>query len=307
MSDLAAILLAHDNPAQVRRLIAALAGVELFLHCDVRTPQPVFAQMLEGAPPDLRALPRRRADLFSWSLLEAELLALRAVLEQSRAEHIIVLSGSCYPLVSIEELREELARWRGHTRLELKPLPYPPWSTPRNDDGGLWRVRRRFLTLRDRVVYLGPVPLRTSRVEPPRELRLHGGAHWKIYARAHASALLRVLGERPDLAAFWRHTLLPEESAVHSILASPELVGEIAETMIDDPVWYLDWAPPSRGRPAVHPRWLGRDEFDALVAARFAPPRPVGEPGDGYRKLFARKLSPDAPELAELIDELRRV
>ena len=306
MAELAAIILAHNNPPQVRRLINALAGLDIFLHCDLRTPRDVFEQMTADASSRVHTIERRRTTLASWSLVEAELAGLRAALEHSSAEHIIVLSGTCYPLVSVSELHEELARWRGRTRMQLLPLPFSWWSTPRNPDGGMWRFRRRFVTIRDQTIFVGRVPLRTYKRPIPGELRLIASQQWKICARAHAKVALQVLDDRPDLVRFWRTTFVPEESALASILASPELVGAVSDEVLDDLPWWADW---STG--TGHPRWLDVDDFPVLEAARFATPRDpdaVPDRNDGleYRSLFARKLTPDL-RLADLIDErLRR-
>ena len=190
--------------------------------------------MMRGAGANVRALPRLTTTLASWSLVDAELRALRVWLETSRAEHAIVLSGSCYPLVSVSELADELALWTGKSRLSLNPLPHEPWSTRRNDDGGLWRLRRRFVTVGGRVVFVGGIPLRTVRREPPGDLTLCASSQWKIYSRRHGAALLRVLDERPDLLRFWRTTLVPDESCVASILSSPQLVGDLSDDVCDD-------------------------------------------------------------------------
>jgi hypothetical protein len=308
-SAVAAVVLAHDDPDKVRRLIAALDGVEVFLHCDGKAPDEVVRRMLDGRRPNVHLAPRHRTNLASWSLVEAELATLRLALERSRAQHIVVLSGSCYPLVPVAELEEELAEWRGLSRLYLHPLPYERWGTPRNPDGGLWRFRRRFVSFRGKLLFVRGVPLRTIRRPIPRELRLHAASQWKIYARRHAATLLRVLAERPDLVRFWRTTFVPDESCAASILRSPALVGSIVDEVCDDLPWYIDW---DSVRGTFRPAWLGETDFPALCAARFAPPRGpddavagAGDP-DACRKLFARKIASTAEPLLDLIDrELR--
>ena len=305
---LAAVVLVHDDAPKVRRLLAALDGIDIFLHCDRKTPAEVLREMLVGAGPRVSLVPRRGASLFSWSLVEAELAGLRLALERSKAEHVILLSGACYPLVSVAELADELSRWRGLTRMQLDALPYESWSTPRNPDGGLWRFRRSFVTFRGRIVSLGDVPLRAYRRAIPPGVRLHASAHWKIYARDHAACLLRVLDERPDLVRFWRTSFVPEESCTGSILRSPALVGSIAEQICDDLPWFIRWAD-----RAWHPAWLGEADFQALEAARNARARSPDQTversldRDRFRKLFARKVSSRESQLLEWIDaELRQ-
>lgn len=304
------MVLAHADAAQVRRLIGALTGIEVFLHCDAKTPNRVFAAMTEPSGACVHAVPRRRTSLSSWSLVAAELAGIKMALAQSRAEHIIVMSGSCYPLVSTEGIEDELAGWRGRSRLELNPLPYAPWGRRRAPDGGLWRFEHRFVTFRGQVVFLGDMPVPTIRRKVPTDLQLHASSQWKIYAREHAATLLRVLDERADLLKFWRTTLIPDESCAASILRSPALVGTTAESVCDDLPWYMEW-------PQVdprHPRWLADEHTPLLGEARFAHPRdPLLDRGpiedrsrDGHRKLFARKLSSHASSLVDMIDaELR--
>jgi Core-2/I-Branching enzyme len=306
MSSVAAVVLAHDDPAMVRRLIAALDGVDIFLHCDSKAPAGLVREITAGAGPRVRLVPRHRTAWASWSLVEAELAGLQTALEHSAAEHLIVLSGSCYPLVSVAELQDELSDWRGLSRLSLTPIPNRCWDTPRNPDGGMWRLRRRFVTFRDQPVFVGGVPLRTRRRAIPTELSLHASSQWKIYARAHAAKWLRILDERPDLRAFWRTTLVPDEACAASMLRSPELTGPIADELRDDLPWFIEWGD---ARPADHPRRLGERDFAALCAARRAPRRApdrcsIGAADrDAYRKLFARKLSSREGRLLDRIDE----
>lgn len=300
-----AIVLAHDDAPKVRRLLAALDGLDILLHCDLRTPPGVFNDMTRDAGPRVRVLPRLAAKLSSWSLVEAELRALRVWLETSRADHAIVLSGGCYPLVPVSEIRDELAAWGGLTRMLLDPFPHEPWSTRHNPDGGLWRVRRRFVTFHGNIVSVAGVPLATIRHKVPEGLVLRASSQWKIYARPHAAALLRALDERPELARFWRSTFVPDESCVASILSSPELVGSASDEICDDLPWYLDWSKPACDG---HPRWLHGDDLPALVAARDAPRRPLDRvvaERDAYRKLFARKISSTEATLLGAIDAMR--
>jgi hypothetical protein len=290
----------------VRRLIGALDGVDTFLHCDSRAPATFVTEMTAGAGPGVRMVPRHRTAWASWSLVEAELAGLRIALEYSAAEHVIVLSGSCYPLVSVAELEDELSDWRGLSRLRLIPVPNRLWDTPRHPDGGMWRFRRRFVSFRGQTVFVGGVPLRTFRRPIPHELQLYASIQWKVYARAHAAALLRILDGRPDLRAFWRTTLIPDEACAASVLRSPALAGPVADEIRDDVPWYLDWG---NAGPVDHPAWLRERDFAALLAAGRAPRRAPDRCAtgatdrDAYRKLFARKLSSREGRLLDRIDE----
>lgn len=308
-SSVAVVILAHNNPPQVRRLVRALAGLDVVLHCDSKTPDDVFAAMTDGLP-DLVLAPRFRTAWAQWGMVEGELAGIRTALAHSQAEHIVVASGSCYPLVSVGELEDELRGWRGFSRLELYPIPYHPnWSTRLGGpDGGLWRFNRRFLRIGNRLVLArGVYPIPLGRRTVPATLNLHCAGQWKIYAREHAQTLLRVLDDRPDLVRFWRGGYTADETCVATMLSSPELVGSVAEQLRYDRSWFIDWYGEGFGG---HPRWLDPGDFPRLQlnrARRPLQPDDERERSADSRKLFARKFRPDADELLDRIDEELRV
>ena len=288
----AAVILAHADPAQVARIIRVLSPIPVFVHCDRRTPDHVFHAMLEGAPDQVRVVNRRRTTLSSWSLVAAELDGIHKALNETHAEHIIVMSGSCYPIVPTDELISRLDTRPGQTLFETHQLPIPVWETWRNHDGGHWRFNRRFLTLNDQVVHVGGIPLRTVWQRVPPGLILHGSlGQWKIYSRSHAERLLGALNSDPALIDFFRHTFVPEESCAATILKSPAIAGALAETVSGPSPWYLEW-PTAR---AHHPRSLSADAFESIKGAR-----------SNLGAMFVRKVSSSSPDLlARIDDELR--
>ncbi|MFZ0089663.1 MAG: beta-1,6-N-acetylglucosaminyltransferase [Solirubrobacteraceae bacterium] len=304
-SRVAFVILAHNDAPKIRRLIGALGDSDVFLHCDRNTADHVARSMVPNAASRVRWVPRRRTTLATWSLVDAELAGLSMAVETTQATHVAVLSGSCYPLVSMRQLTDELSGWQGLSRLELNRLPYPNWSTARFRDGGLWRANRRFLEWRGQLLTIRNRPVPTFRRRVPPELSLYGSSQWKIYARGHARALLELLSATPSLRSFWQTTYVPEELCVASLLKSPDLVGPIAEQVIDDLPWFIRW--PASG-PTSHPDWLGGSDFDALRSARAAPapdPSRQIDPRERptLRKLFARKIGSASSDLLDQIDD----
>jgi hypothetical protein len=306
MTELAAVVLAHRDPPMVRRLVAALDDVPVFLHCDAATPGPVFRDMTEGLPPRVTVLPRMPSRLASWSLVEAEMSALRAAVTGTRAKHVAVLSGSDYPLLSPSGIVEELAAWEQRSYLWNVELPFPSWDTPRHPDGGLWRFTRRFLTHRGHVLFVREIPLRWPVPRHvPAEVELRASSQWKVYARHHAERLLDLVDTRPDLVRFWRTTLVPDESFAASMLASPALLGQDALPACRAHAWYIRWPEGI----TYHPEWLTGADFEELVEARRAAPltwEEAGKPSGTWelpgRKLFARKFSTDID--ADVLDRI---
>ncbi|GAA3348152.1 hypothetical protein GCM10020358_65510 [Amorphoplanes nipponensis] len=314
MTPLAVVILAHADPVHLRRLITALDDTPVVLHCDARTDDRSFAAMVDGLPGRVRVAPRQRTTVTSWSLVTAELQALKIATTWTDARHIAVLSGADYPLLPMADIVQELRAWDGLTWIENTPVPVASWDTARHPDGGLWRFQHRFLTRAHQVLYWRDVPLRFPwKRSVPEDLSLRAASQWKIYSRAHARALHRLVDQRPDLVRFWSTTLVPDESFAASMLGSPKLLGGDALAPCPSGAWYMNW---DNDRPG-HPRWLSDNDFDQLKSARWAPhlplpgttagtlPIPDGEPTP-YRKLFARKFRSSDPTVVDQVDaELR--
>lgn len=310
------MILAHADPGQVRRLIRALGDIPIVLHCDAKTSPADYRRMVENLPPRVNLCRRVSAKLASWSLVEAELLALRTALGICKFDHLAVLTGADYPLMSTEQLVEELRQWEGATWLWNMPIPFTPWNTRRNPDGGMWRLTRKYLVRNNQVVYFRGVPLRWPvKREIPEELTPRAGSQWKIYSWEHVKLLLNLVDQRPDLVKFWRTTLIPEESFAPTMLASRALVGSAALRPCPYSAWFLDW----NNGAGVHPRWLSDTDYPRLESVRWAPAISVAESTDSeaiarnpphdaisYRRLFARKFSCRESALLDRVDgELR--
>jgi len=310
LTPLTIVILAHADPSHLLRLVAALPDTPVVLHCDARTPPRVFREMTGALPARVRVIERQKTTLASWSLVSAELAALREAIRWTDARHVAVLSGADYPLVPMDHLVGELRDMDGRSWIANWPLPFSEWVTDRKPDGGLWRLRHRYIMRGDQVVFVRDIPLRWPwRRELPADVELRACSQWKIYAREHVEALLRLVDHRPDLVRFWRTTLVPDESFVASMLASRKLIGADVVEPCNSGAWYLDW---NSGRPG-HPRWLSEVDFDRLVTARRRVPArlagggPDGPPTDDGGKLFARKFrSADGAVLDRLDGELLR-
>lgn len=303
----AAVVLAHADPVHLHRLVDALEDVPVVLQCDATTSEEVFGAMAAGLPSRVTIGRRIPMWLASWSLVKAELAGLQIALAASDAEHIGVLSGADYPLVSMPELRAELSSWRGRSWLYNAPVPHQPWSTPRHPDGGLWRVRYRYLNVHDRLRYLGRFPVRS--VLPrriPADLELRAGSQWKIYSRQDAQTLLAVVASRPDLVRFWRSTLVPDEGFAASVLASPKVTGREPLAPCGTHPWFFAW----EATTSDHPEWLRTEDLPAIRAAQRQPRAdPNASPNSSVhtdwmsnRKLFARKFRTGPSD--ELLDAL---
>ena len=308
MVELAVVVLAHADPTHVRRLVSALAGLPIYLHCDAKTPR-ADAEQMQVRGCDVTALDRLDTRLASWSLVRAELAGVRAALDTASPRHIAVLSGADYPLVPVNELVRTLDPWSDHSFFYNRPLPFDRWNTRLHHDGGRWRMRYRVLTSGDNAVswrgrtVRSPLPRRI-----PDGLELRASSQWKIYSRRDARNLLRVTEENADVVRFWRTTTVPDESFAASVLSTPRLVtGPPLHPCLAHP-WLVEFPP-----GGDHPRVLGTDDWGRLAQARHDPPIDpetalAAATRPRHRKLFARKFASgvSGTVLDRVDEELRR-
>ncbi len=282
----ACVVLAHNDPAQVRRLITALDPFPVFLHCDRRTPDDVFGAMTDGLPDRCRVLPRLRTPWATWNAVAAEISGYRAALAGTDAGHIVMLSGSDYPLVSTDRITEYLAGRSGQSIAAFGPFPRAAWR-----GGGMQRLRYRYRAFRRHMLVL-PIPRRV-----PADVAPAGGSVLKVLARHHVQQLVDTYDARPDLVAFWRSSWCADETFVPTIMNTPAFVPDWAEAHVDADLWFIDW----RGGGGKSPEWLTTAHLPALAQRSRAT---VGEPA-----LFARKFSSTIdPDVIDEIDStLRRL
>jgi len=204
--ELACVVLAHADPAHLRRLVDALDPFPVFLHCDVGTSDAVFDEMTADLPSRATVLPRIGTGWAKWENVAAELAGDRAALQQTDATHVALLTGTDYPLASSAEISALLRGHRGRSIARYTPLPMPGWGR----NGGLDRLRYPHFAHRKRMIRI-PVPRRLPAGVVPA-----GGAQVKVLAREHAQAVVDVATARPDLVRFWRRSWIADASCPNS-------------------------------------------------------------------------------------------
>lgn len=278
----ACIVLAHEDPAHVRRLVEALDPFPVFLHVDARTPESVFRAMTAGLPERVRVLPRIATGWARWENVAAEVAGYRAALAETDASHVAVLTGSDYPLANPAEISALLEAHRDDSFVAVHPLPFDAWGR----DGGAARLRYRHWAWRKHMLRL-PVPRRV-----PRDVVPAGGSQLKVLARHHAAAVVDVVDTRPDLVRFWRRTWIADETFVPSVLATPELVPGFADEHVPHALWWIGWD----GTAMKSPPWLTTAD-----AGRVLERRTVSDVDLPH--LFARKFSTArSSDLLDVID-----
>ncbi|WP_022906278.1 beta-1,6-N-acetylglucosaminyltransferase [Curtobacterium sp. B18] len=282
-ASLACIVLAHEDPQHVRRLVEALDPFPVFLHVDARTPADVHRAMTAGLPDRVRLLPRLRTGWAKWENVAAEVSGYRAALAETGAAHVAVLTGSDYPLANPAEITALLDAHPDESFLIPHPLPHAAWGA----SGGVARMRYPHWAWRKHMIRV-PIPRRI-----PRDVVLTGGSQLKVLSAAHAAAVVAVVDSRPDLVRFWRRTWIADESFVPTVLNSPALVDGFAEEHVPHTLWWIGWD----GSKMKSPPWLTLAHAGRLLERWTSDPTAMPH-------LFARKFSTAASsELLDLVDQ----
>ena len=282
--DIAYLLLAHDQPAHLRELIARLStpNSKFYVHIDRKSRLDEF-QLPTDANVHLLA-DRVRVFWGDYSQVEAILRLTRAALADPgfRAQRLVLLSGADYPVRRNAEIH---AYFQEHAQAEfinLVPIP----SVEKNKPLSLLttyhagntssRVVNRMLQMVQRA---GLLPRQRDFVPVLGGLQPYGGSTWWALTPGAAAHVVDFLDTHPEYAEFFRHTVCPDESCFHTILGNSVYAAQVRPT-----VTYADWS-----------RKLHRPETLTLAHAEFLthdPLQPEGQPC-----LFARKFNAQSQDL----------
>lgn len=266
---LAFIVLAHKQPEQVVRLARLLSPAFCFVHVDssvLAAEYARFTALLAAVPGAHLLAPRVRSRWASWGIVEAVMLGVRRAIALD-VDHLVLMSGQDLPLVPRSRLESFSARHADRSFLASWELPWTPWGRR----GGMERLEQWHMPVAGRRCRL------PWRRRLPAGLTPYGGSLYWMLSRAAAQELLRTHDARPDLQRFFRHTWIPDELYVPTLVLS-QPVHEV----VNENLWYIDWEPDSS-----HPRLLGTSDLPELIDAS---EHGSGVGGQAGQKLFARKF-----------------
>jgi hypothetical protein len=285
VTDVAYVVLAHRSPRQLRALIRAVAPGRVYLHIDRRTPEPLARALAGLASPQVTLVPRLATRWASWTIVEAILSGMRTAVDDG-ATHVVAMSGQCLPLAGHEAVSGFLEE-AGPVSF-LRSHPVPSWNYGR--DGGMDRFRGWHRPVRGRDVRL-PLPNPT-----PPGLLLRLGS-FQCVVDAHSVRSLLSAAESPIVRRFFSRAWIPDETFMHSVLATTRAAAVVSENL-----WYMHWSSGDQR----HPSTFGDADVEGIAAVAG---RPSDVCGYGRAKLFARKfdLDADGPGPVERLQDSLRV
>lgn len=288
------LVLAHEEPAAVARLVARLQapGHRVVLHVDSRVALAPFVQALR----DFDALilddgHRRVCHWAGWSIAETMLTLLATAQEQAPADFYVFLSGADYPLRTPQAIESALRS--GQPRVAVWREIHPDRRTPlrrrhavfgRTFNEVAWMNRREQqafalpVRLLARACVLGLkalsvlAPLRRA----PGGMRIFRGSQWCALSAAQARAVSDWMQTAfgTALRHFFLRSAAPDEMLLPTLLRHLQLedgVVDVPQAGVLHATHWIDW----------------RDEFSPapLDAAKL-------QQALGSTALFCRKLPP---------------
>jgi hypothetical protein len=236
MTRIAFLLMVHDKPEQLLRLVDALAnpGASFHVHVDAKVDIQPFLALLGGRP-EVRFLSDRVvANWMGWSLVEATLRLLSDAAAHG-FDYCVLLSGSDYPVKSTRELfdfycsaqEEYIAYWRlqdrpswGHKvryHYPVDRIPIRGWST--GTEASYWK--RLFWGRFFRYQKYLPVRRFLPGLVP------YGGPDWWSLSRGCVDFVLEYVRRNPRFVRFYRSTASPGEMFFQTIILNSEWAGRV--------------------------------------------------------------------------------
>lgn len=276
--ELAYIVKAHKNPAQVKRMVSRLhaEGTCFLFTIDRKAGAKPFQREMARLPSHIPChwvLPSREGAWGGAGLVHSSLDALEMALGlPAIPAQIFQISGQCYPIKPISAIMEYFRSLQGKCLMQCLLPPIPSWP------GGGWlriqkyhywlpswlpfdRHRREFpldappSTVKERILQR----FLARRFPLPREFPAglspyFGHAFWSM-TPAMARFILDFHARRPEVLDFHRHTLIADEIYFQSIVGSSEKWrAQVTNTRQH----YCDWSKP------VHPAILTMEHAEEL-------------------------------------------
>jgi hypothetical protein len=229
---IAFLILGHTDAHQLARLCAALGPYDdIFIHVDRKTPDCFFAVPLPSNAQLIQ--PRIFVQWADVSVVHATLLLIENALSSSGDYlRLVLLSGTCYPIKPIEQLREHFIRQPNRNEIKYVNLLEGPTKALRRISR--WHFRRPLICKTQnellsvankavrKVAYLAVRSLDRGFQQYFPDLTPYFGSQWWALTPAAANYALHFSRKTPELLAYMRHCWAPDEIFFHTVLGNSE-------------------------------------------------------------------------------------
>ena len=246
------LILAHNNPDQLRRLVQCLCSAPesaIFVHIDLKSDIGVFEERLADLPVVFVA-PREKVFWGGWTQIRATMLLMKhACSALPGCMRYVLLSGDCAPLLPVAVVNKRLLRSAGEI-IALRTMPDMETDKPMS------RLEKRFLEGGVRARGVKAAIIRLANVLllflPARDVRAYlgdrnpyAGSQWWALTAPAARLVLHEFEHGSKLKELFQYSKIPDESFVHTIVGNSRSLS-IESTQL----MFADWSDPSH-KPAL--------------------------------------------------------
>ena len=296
---IAYLILAHNNPRHLGRLIDALhsPAAQFFVHVDRTTD---IAPFLHLQGPQVVFCERRiHCAWGNRSLVDAtNVLIDQALAATMPFDYHVLLSGACYPIRSTRYIETFLAEHAATEFIETIVMPDARYGKP------IERLTRYFITREKPFARLkwklqsllhATLPQRNYR-RYFGDLQPVGGSQWWALTHDALVHARRFIDEHAALYAFFKHVDCPDELVFQTALWNSPFRERLSHSLT-----FTHWLPSKMGPETIDQRFLATfSASPVLDSEQNNSPHPKQE------VLFARKFTDRSADIVGRIDEIRR-
>lgn len=274
---IAHLILAHNNPAQLARLVNALKHPDddIYIHLDLKTSIEPFLNIAQTK--NVYFIKNRTKVYWgAYSILQATINGFKEILNTKKNyQYINLLSGNDYPIKSTATIRRFFNEHPDSIFMEYQTQESVWWQSIKT------RVTQYHLT---DFHFPGcyQVQLILNKIMPhrkaPDSLVLVGRSQWFSITPASAQYVVDYLKQNPKVRRFFRLSWGADEIAIQTILYNSPFKSKI----VNNNYRYIDWS-----EQKASPKTLTMADADALINSPY---------------LFARKF--DLATQPEILDHL---
>jgi hypothetical protein len=275
---IAFIILAHKQPAQLKRLLQRLShpGIDCYVHVDAKCDLSAWKDALD-LPQVFSVQQRVKVTWAGWSILQATLNGMQAVVDSKEDyAYVTLLSGQDYILKPAGFIYDYLLARSNSGKQYLNvisDIALAPMMSKMNNYHfveynfpGKYKFGNLLTTL---------MPKR----KPPLGYKLYCGSAWWTLTPACIRYCLQFERQHPALRRFFKFTWGSDEFLIQTILMN----SDYREKVTMDNLHYIDWT-----AGLEHPKTFGPEDVDTLLLSG---------------KLFARKFDMAQGAVMDLLDE----
>jgi hypothetical protein len=293
---IAYLILAHDNPSHLQRLVKAVASPSsaCFIHVDSKSN---IMDFLPITSENVILIDEQLAVYWGdFSMVEATLVLIRtALIDPRNFDRLVLLSGADYPLHSASYIESFFSRHPSDEFINLVQMPAKAERKPLYRLTHYWPrpqaplLTKLFLKIMQRL-RLNHILRHRAYQKNFSYLVPYAGDQWWALSRAACQYIQAFVEQEPKLMRFFMNTCFADEMLFQIMLGNSSFMPKIRRN-----VTYVDWR-----IEGAHPAWMSEQHLDDLFKADLSF-KAVDWYGAG-EMLFARKFSDAQAPLIHSLD-----